>query len=138
MTMKLYVGNLPYSMTDSELEGLFADFGQVSSAKVIMDRETGRSRGFGFVEMEDEGGREAIEKMHGQDCEGRALVVNEARPREDRPRGGGFGGGGGGFGGGRGGRGGFGGGGRGGFGGGGRGGDRGGYGGDRGGYGDRY
>lgn len=147
MTMKLYVGNLPYSMTDSELEGLFADFGQVSSAKVIMDRETGRSRGFGFVEMEDEGGREAIEKMHGQDCEGRALVVNEARPREDRPRGGGFGGGGGGgFGGGRGGggggRGGFGGGGggRGGFGGGG--GGRGGYGGgdrgDRGGYGDRY
>ncbi len=145
MTMKLYVGNLPYQMTDSELEGLFTDFGQVSSAKVIMDRETGRSRGFGFVEMEDEGGREAIEKLHGQDCEGRALVVNEARPREDRPRGGGFGGGGGGFGGGRGGggRGGFGGGGgggRGGFGGGG--GGRGGYGGgdrgDRGGYGDRY
>ncbi len=145
MTMKLYVGNLPYSMTDSELEGLFTDFGQVSSAKVIMDRETGRSRGFGFVEMEDEGGREAIEKLHGQDCEGRALVVNEARPREDRPRGGGFGGGGGGFGGGRGGggRGGFGGGGgggRGGFGGGGggRGGYGGGDGGDRGGYGDRY
>lgn len=161
MTMKLYVGNLPYSMTDSELEGLFSEVGQVTSAKVVMDRETGRSRGFGFVEMDDADGREAIEKFHGQDFQGRALVVNEARPREERPRsGGGYGGGGGrggygggsggyGGGGGGGGYGGGGGGGRGGYGGGGggggRGGDRGGYGGgrdrdrgDRGGYGDRY
>jgi len=153
--MKLYVGNLPYSMTDSELEGLFAEVGQVQSAKVVMDRETGRSRGFGFVEMDDADGREAIEKFHGQEFQGRGLVVNEARPREERPRsgGGGYGGGGGGRGGyGGGGGGGYGGGGggggRGGYGGGGggRGGDRGGYGGgggggrggDRGGYGDRY
>lgn len=157
--MKLYVGNLPYSMTDSELEGLFSEVGQVTSAKVVMDRETGRSRGFGFVEMDDADGREAIEKFHGQDFQGRALVVNEARPREERPRSGGgygggggrggYGGGGGGGYGGGGGGGGYGGGGRGGYGGGGggggRGGDRGGYGGgrdrdrgDRGGYGDRY
>ncbi len=152
--MKLYVGNLPYSMTDSELEALFADAGsQVQSAKVVMDRETGRSRGFGFVEMDDADGREAIEKFHGQEFQGRALVVNEARPREERPRSGGYGGGGGGYGGGGGGggRGGYGGGGggggRGGYGGGGGGGGRGGYGGggggrggdrDRGGYGDRY
>jgi hypothetical protein len=162
--MKLYVGNLPYSMTDSELEALFADAGsQVQSAKVVMDRETGRSRGFGFVEMDDADGREAIEKFHGQEFQGRALVVNEARPREERPRsgGGGYGGGGGGYGGGGGGsRGGYGGGGGGGgYGGGGGGGSRGGgYGGgggggsrgggsrggsgggdrDRGGYGDRY
>lgn len=146
--MKLYVGNLPYSMTDSELEDLFAEVGQVQSAKVVMDRETGRSRGFGFVEMDDADGREAIEKFHGQEFQGRGLVVNEARPREERPRsGGGYGGGGGrgGYGGGGGGGGyggGGGGGGRGGYGGGGggRGGDRGGggRGGDRGGYGDRY
>ncbi len=152
--MKLYVGNLPYSMTDSELEGLFAEVGQVTSAKVVMDRETGRSRGFGFVEMDDADGREAIEKFHGQDYQGRSLVVNEARPREERPRSGGYGGGGGGYGGG-GGRGGYGGGGGGyGGGGGGYGGGGGGYGGgrgggrggsrgggdrgDRGGYGDRY
>ncbi len=143
--MKLYVGNLPYSMTDSELESLFSEVGQVTSAKVVMDRETGRSRGFGFVEMDDSSGREAIEKFHGQEFQGRALVVNEARPREDRPRSGGFGGGGGrgGYGGGGGGYGGGGGGGgRGGYGGGG-GGGRGGYGGGRGGggggdYGDRY
>lgn len=144
--MKLYVGNLPYSMTDQELEELFTDSGaQVQSAKVVMDRETGRSRGFGFVEMDDSDGREAIEKFHGQEFQGRALVVNEARPREDRPRtgGGGYGGGsrggyggggGGGYGGG--GSGGYGGGGGGGYGGGGGGGDRGGRGGgDRGGRG---
>jgi hypothetical protein len=150
--MKLYVGNLPYSMTDSELEALFADAGgQVQSAKVVMDRETGRSRGFGFVEMDDADGREAIEKFHGQEFQGRALVVNEARPREERPRSGGYGGGGGGRGGYGGGGGGYGGGGgggsRGGYGGGGGGGGRGGYGGggggggrggDRGGYGERY
>jgi RNA recognition motif-containing protein len=129
--LNLYVGNLPYSMNDQELSDLFSEIGQVRSAKVMSDRETGRSRGFGFVEMEDDGaGREAIEKLNGQDCGGRALVVNEARPREERPRGGG-GGGRGGYGGG--------GGGRGGYGGGGGGGGRGGYGGgDRGGRGGGY
>jgi cold-inducible RNA-binding protein len=132
--LNLYVGNLPYSMNDQELSELFSEIGQVRSAKVMSDRETGRSRGFGFVEMEeDNDGREAIEKLNGQDCGGRALVVNEARPREERPRGGG-----GGYGGGGGGRGGYGGGGggggRGGYGGGG--GNRGGGGGGgRGGYG---
>ncbi len=135
--MNLYVGNLPWSVTDQDLENMFREFGDVQSAKVLMDRETGRSRGFGFVEMSDESGREAIEKMNNSDIEGRQLVVNEARPREDRPRsgGGGYGGGGGGYGGGGGGRGGYGGGGgrsgggggRGGYGGGGGGG----YGGDR-------
>jgi cold-inducible RNA-binding protein len=116
--LNLYVGNLPYSMNDQELSELFSEIGQVRSAKVMSDRETGRSRGFGFVEMEeDNDGREAIEKLNGQDCGGRALVVNEARPREERPRGGGGGYGGGG------------GGGRGGYGGGGGGGGRGGYGG---------
>ena len=120
--LNLYVGNLPYSMNDQELSELFSEIGQVRSAKVMSDRETGRSRGFGFVEMEeDNDGREAIEKLNGQDCGGRALVVNEARPREERPRGGGGGYGGGG------------GGGRGGYGGGGGGGGRGGYGGGGGG-----
>lgn len=128
--IKLYVGNLPYSTTDAELHDMFSELGQVSSAKVVMDRETGRSRGFGFVEMDDDAGREAIEKMNGADAGGRALVVNEARPREDRPRGGGFGGGGGG---------GYRGGGGGGYGGGGGGGGWGGGGGGRGrGGGDRY
>ena len=131
--LNLYVGNLPYSVTDQELNEIFSEIGEVQSARVMNDRETGRSRGFGFVEMKNEDdGREAIEKLNGADMGGRALVVNEARPREERPRGGGFGGGGG--------RGGFGGGGRGGFGGGNRGGGggRGGYGGGgggRGGYG---
>ncbi|MCA9276048.1 MAG: RNA-binding protein [Phycisphaerales bacterium] len=130
--MNLYVGNLPYTMTDQELNDLFSEVGEVQSARVMNDRETGRSRGFGFVEMKNEDdGREAIEKLNGADFGGRALVVNEARPRENRPRtGGGFGGGGGGGGGGRGG---FGGGGRSGGGGGGRGGYGGGGGG--GGYG---
>jgi len=124
MKMNLYVGNLPWSLNDQELEDMFREFGEVRSAKVLMDRETGRSRGFGFVEMNDEDGKMAIEKLHESDCQGRALVVNEARPREDRPRGGGgYGGGGGG--------------GRGGYGGGG-GGGRGGYGGGRGGGGDRW
>lgn len=132
--LNLYVGNLPYSMNDQELNDLFSQVGEVQSARVMNDRETGRSRGFGFVEMKNEDeGRDAIEKLNGTDCDGRALVVNEARPREERPRSGGFGGGGGGRGGfggggnrggGGGGRGGFGGGGnRGGGGGGGRGGD---------------
>ena len=130
--LNLYVGNLPYQITDQELNDLFSEIGEVQSARVMNDRETGRSRGFGFVEMKNEDdGREAIEKLNGADCGGRALVVNEARPREDRPRGGGGGFGGGNRGGGRGGFGGGGGGGRGGFGGG----NRGGGGGGRGGYG---
>ena len=133
--LNLYVGNLPYSMNDQELNELFSQIGQVQSAKVMSDRETGRSRGFGFVEMADaDAGHQAIEKLNGQDCDGRALVVNEARPREERPRGGGGGGGyGGGGGGGRGGYGGGGGGGGGyGGGGGGRSGGGGGGGGGRG------
>ncbi|MDF1808616.1 MAG: RNA-binding protein [Phycisphaerales bacterium] len=127
--LNLYVGNLPYSMNDQELNELFTQIGEVQSARVMSDRETGRSRGFGFVEMADnDAGHEAIEKLNGQDVDGRALVVNEARPREERPRGGG------GFGGGGGGRGGYGGGGGGGNrGGGGGGGYGGGGGGNRGG-----
>ena len=92
--MNIYVGNLPYSTDDAELEQLFAEFGTVQSAKVIMDRETGRSKGFGFVEMEDgESGQQAIDALNDSDMGGRPLRVNEARPREDRPRGGGGGGG---------------------------------------------
>ena len=124
MGNKLYVGNLPYSFRDSDLESTFAAYGSVSSAKVMMERDTGRSKGFGFVEMgSDAEAQAAIEGVNGQNMGGRNLVVNEARPMEARPpRSGGFGGGDrGGFGGG-GGRGGFGGGDRGGFGGGGRGG----------------
>lgn len=128
MAKKVYVGNLPFSVNNAELEGLFAEFGEVVSAEVISDRETGRSKGFGFVEMGSDAEAEAaIAALSGKDVGGRALTVNEARPREDRgPRGGG-GGGRGGYGGGGGGRGGYGGGGgggRGGYGGGGRGGDR--------------
>ena len=121
MSVKLYVGNLPFSISDQDLEGLFAQAGQVESVSVITDRDTGRSRGFGFVEMESrEAAEAAIQQLNGYEMDGRAIVVNEARPREDRGGGrGGFGGGGGG----RGGRsGGFGGGGSGG--GGGRGGNR--------------
>ncbi len=85
--MNIYVGNLSYRMDDSELEKVFAEFGEVKSAKVITDRETGRSKGFGFVEMADAtSGAEAIEKLNGNDCEGRTLRVNEAKPREERPR----------------------------------------------------
>ena len=90
--MKLYVGNLPWSTTDAELEEMFAAVGPVDSARVITDRETGRSRGFGFVEMQD--GQRAMEELNGKDMGGRALRVNEAN--EQRPRGGGGGGGGGG------------------------------------------
>ncbi|MDH4287407.1 MAG: RNA-binding protein [Aquincola sp.] len=141
MGNKLYVGNLAYSVRDESLQTAFAQFGTVTSAKVMMDRETGRSKGFGFVEMgNDAEAQAAINGMNGQPLEGRPLVVNEARPREERP--GGFGGGGGGgrgpYGGGGGGRGGYGGGGGGGYGGGGGGGGRspyGGGGGGRGGYG---
>ena len=121
MGNKLYVGNLAYSVRDDSLQQAFAQFGTVTSAKVMMDRDTGRSKGFGFVEMgSDAEAQAAINGMNGQALEGRAIVVNEARPREDRP--GGFGGGGGRSGGGGGGYGGGGGGGYGGGGGGGGGG----------------
>src|SRR5215211_6794615 len=114
MGSKLYVGNLSYGVTSSDLEQLFSQHGTVQSAEVIADRDTGRSKGFGFVQMgSDEEAQAAIAALHGQDHDGRALTVNEAKPREDRPRGGGGGGyGGGGGGGGRGGYGGGGGGGR--------------------------
>jgi cold-inducible RNA-binding protein len=95
----LYVGNLSYNTSDRDLNEMFAAYGNVESARVIMDRETGRSKGFGFVEMSnDEEAQAAISALNGQECDGRDLTVNEARPREDR-RGGG-GGGGGGYGGG--------------------------------------
>jgi len=90
---KLYVGNLAYSVRDDSLQQAFAPFGTVTSAKVMMDRDTGRSKGFGFVEMgSDAEAQAAIDGMNGQALDGRAVVVNEARPREERP--GGFGGGG--------------------------------------------
>jgi RNA recognition motif-containing protein len=131
----LYVGNLPFGTTQADLEQLFGQYGTVTKAQVITDRETGRSRGFGFVEMSS-GVEEAVNALNNAEFQGRRLTVNEAKPREERPRGGGGGGGyGGGGGGGRGGYGGGGGGGRGGYGGGGGGGGRGGYGG---GGGDRY
>lgn len=135
MGNKLYVGNLPYSVRDGDLEQAFGQFGAVTSAKVMMERETGRSKGFGFVEMgSDAEAQAAIQGMNGQPLGGRSVVVNEARPMEPRPpRSGGYGGGGGGYGGGGGG--GYGGGGGGGGyggGGGGRSGGGGGYGGGRG------
>jgi len=102
MTKKLYVGNLAFATTSDDLRDAFSEYGTVSSATVITDRETGRSRGFGFVEMED-GAEQAVEAMNGKELGGRTLNVNEARPREDR-RGGGGGGGGYGGGGGGGGR----------------------------------
>lgn len=98
--MNLYVGNLPYSLGDQELRDLFTPFGEVRTARVMMDRETGRSRGFGFIEMDDAGGQQAIVGRNGFDVDGRSLVVNEARPREERPRFSGGGGGGAGGGGG--------------------------------------
>jgi len=114
MGNKLYVGNLPYSVRDDDLQQAFSAFGQVTSAKVMMERDTGRSKGFGFVEMgSDAEAQAAIEGMHGQALGGRNVVVNEARPMEPRPPrsggfggprgggGGGYGGGGGGYGGGR-------------------------------------
>jgi RNA recognition motif-containing protein len=112
---KLYVGNLAYSVRDEDLQRQFAEFGTVTSAKVMMDRDSGRSKGFGFVEMaSDAEAQAAIRGLNGQSVDGRALAVNEARPKEDRPSGFGGGGrrGGGGYGGGGGG-GGYGGGGRG-------------------------
>ncbi len=155
MGNKLYVGNLAYSVRDQDLQDAFSQYGAVSSAKVMMDRETGRSKGFGFVEMSNDAeAQAAINGLNGQPVAGRAVVVNEARPREERPAGfrspygGGNGGGGngGGFGGGRreGGGGGYGGGGGrregggGGYGGGGRREGGGGYGGGRGGDGGGY
>ena len=97
MGNKLYVGNLPYSVRDSDLEQAFGQFGAVTSAKVMMERDTGRSKGFGFVEMaSDAEAQAAINGMNGQPLGGRSIVVNEARPMEPRPpRTGGFGGGGG-------------------------------------------
>jgi RNA recognition motif-containing protein len=110
MGKKLYVGNLPYGIDSSSLQQLFEEHGTVESAQVIMDRDTGRSKGFGFVEMgSDQEAQAAIAAMNGKEVDGRSLTVNEARPKEDRGGGGG-------------GRGGYGGGGRGGYGGGGRGG----------------
>ena len=129
MSTKLYVGNLSFGVTSDDLQEHFAQAGTVESAKVVEDRDTGRSRGFGFVEMSSsDEAQAAIEQFNGQDLDGRSLVVNEARPREE------------GGGGGRGGRGGGGGGGRGGYGGGGggRGGGGGGGGGNRGGGGGGY
>jgi len=149
LSQRIYVGNLPFSATTEELEELFASYGEVISVALPTDRETGRPRGFGFVEMEDQPAAEAIRGLDGTDFGGRNLRVNPAEPRESRGGGGGggyrggggggggYGGGGGGYGGGGGGRGGGGGGYGGGGGGGGRGGDRGGYGGGGGGR-DRY
>jgi cold-inducible RNA-binding protein len=139
MGKKLYVGNLAYGVTDSDLLRMFEEHGTVQSAQVIMDRDTGRSKGFGFVEMgSDAEAQAAIQALNGSEIQGRSLTVNEARPKEGGGGGGGRGGyGGGGGGGGRRGGGGYGGGGggggRGGYGGGGGGGGRGGYGGGGGG-----
>jgi RNA recognition motif-containing protein len=120
MSKNLYVGNLPFGTTAEDLRAAFAEYGTVTSAQIISDRETGRSRGFGFVEMSD-GAERAVTELNGAPFQGRTLTVNEARPREERPRGGGGGGYGGGGGGG----------------GGGYGGGGGGYGGGGGGYGRR-
>ena len=114
MSKNIYVGNLTFQTTADDLRELFSQYGTVTSAQVVSDRDTGRSRGFGFVEM-SEGGDEAIAALNGKDVGGRSLTVNEAKPREERPRQGG----------------------RGGYGGGGSGG-RGGYGGGSGGRGGRY
>jgi len=102
MNNKLYVGNLSFHLNDDDLKECFAQVGTVESARIIEDRDTGRSRGFGFVEMStEEEAKAAIEQLNGQDLDGRSLAVNEARPREDRSRGrGNSGGGGGGYGGG--------------------------------------
>ena len=90
MAKKLYVGNLSYSVSNADLEQMFAEFGSVRSAEVIQDRDTGRSKGFGFVEMaDDNAAQQAISGLHGKEHEGRPLTVNEAKPREDRGGGGG-------------------------------------------------
>ena len=94
--MNIYVGNLSYDMNEDDLEQLFAEHGPVVKVNIIQDRETGRSKGFGFVEMTNQAdGEKAIEALDGNDSLGRSIKVNEARPREERPRGGGGGGGGG-------------------------------------------
>ena len=107
--MNIFVSNINYATQEQSLQDLFSEFGEVSSAKIITDRETGRSRGFGFVEMSDEDGKNAIEALNGKELDGKELNVSEAKPREDKPRrsfdnnrGGGYGGGnrGGGYGGG--------------------------------------
>ena len=99
--MNIYVGNLPYSASDDQLNTMFSEYGSVDSARVIMDRDSGRSKGFGFVEMSsDADAKAAIEALNGQDLDGRPLTVNEARPRAERGGGGGGGGGRGGYGGG--------------------------------------
>ena len=93
MSMKLYVGGLAYSVTEKELEDLFAEQGAVVSAMIIKDRDSGQSKGFGFVEMADvKEGQNAIKELNGKELSGRAIMVNQARPQEDRPRGGGGGG----------------------------------------------
>src|SRR5437899_2785415 len=103
MGKKLYVGNLGYAVTDSDLAKMFEAHGTVESAQVIIDRDTGRSKGFGFVEMKsDQEAQAAIAGLNGKEIDGRALTVNEARPRTEGGRGGGRGGSGGGYGGGRG------------------------------------
>ncbi len=85
--MNIYVGNLSYDLTEKELEELFAEFGSVSATRIITDRTTGRSKGFGFVEMDNKAeGEEAIKQLDGKEMNGRPLKVNEARPREERPR----------------------------------------------------
>lgn len=84
MSTKIYVGNLPFSATDDEIRSMFSEFGTVESVNLITDRETGRPRGFGFVEMSD-GADDAIQALHQKDMGGRSLNVNEARPRTDRP-----------------------------------------------------
>ncbi len=104
MATKLFVGSLSWNTTDDQLKDFFSTVGTVASASVIIDRETNRSKGFGFVEMStDEEAKAAVDQLNGKELDGRTLVVNEARPREERPRGsfgGGNGGGGGGYGGG--------------------------------------
>ncbi|MFZ5814591.1 MAG: RNA recognition motif domain-containing protein [Bacillota bacterium] len=108
MTKTLYVGNLPWTVTNDDLSNAISQYAEVVSVRVATDRETGRSRGFGFVEVPEEKAQNVIDALNGAEWAGRALTVNEAKPREDRPAGGGrggFGGGRGGFGGGGGGRG---------------------------------
>lgn len=85
MAKSLYVGNLPFKATEDEVRGIFAQYGEVQSVKLISDRETGRPRGFGFVEMEDNGAMAAVEALDGKEFGGRALKVNEARERQERP-----------------------------------------------------
>ncbi len=93
MTQKLYVGNLSFQTTEGDLETLFAEAGNVESVRIITDRDTGRSRGFGFVEMSDEDAKKAISQFNEKDVDGRALTVNEAKPQVKREGGGGYGGG---------------------------------------------